>query len=341
MVKNEAPIIAKCVPRAKQYADRVIVFDTGSTDGTMTTALEAGADEVNSVAWEGFGPTRTRCWRIAQGERRWTLILDADAYLTGPEVTPRDGVDCYYVPVQFESGGAVWRRPHVLRGNWRWVGNIHEFGDLTDGAGKSVRPQSGLLPDNLYVETTTGHRRTVPDPERLAREAEILRRDWVSNAWGYGMRWLFYYAQTLQEAGLNATASEAYRMRASKREGSAEERYVAALRAIQLAPEDDPKGLAEMLNMASEAAGSQASPRIEAHVYAAIRMSRQAPWLGYEAIRDALRRLNDDPGVPAGLFVDPDFYPRKTIEVAEHLYERAEVYEAMGELARLRRTVRT
>ena len=60
MAKNEAGIIGRCVERAKVYARRVAVYDTGSTDDTVGIAAKYGAD-VYQQAWLGFGPTRTAC----------------------------------------------------------------------------------------------------------------------------------------------------------------------------------------------------------------------------------------------------------------------------------------
>lgn len=75
VAKNEAHDIADCILSVKGLASEVIVFDSGSTDGTPDLCRSLGA-RVFETDWPGDGPQKNRALDAAQGE--WVLCLDAD-----------------------------------------------------------------------------------------------------------------------------------------------------------------------------------------------------------------------------------------------------------------------
>lgn len=77
---NEVDRIATAIGSVIDWADEVIVVDSGSTDGTMSLAQTLGA-KVMYHGWEGYGLQK----RYAEDQCRndWLLNLDADE-----EVTP-------------------------------------------------------------------------------------------------------------------------------------------------------------------------------------------------------------------------------------------------------------
>lgn len=81
ITKNEAANLVACL-EAVQFADEVIVVDSGSTDGTVAIARTAGA-KVIETGWPGFGPQKNRALDAATGD--WVLSLDADERIT-PEL---------------------------------------------------------------------------------------------------------------------------------------------------------------------------------------------------------------------------------------------------------------
>ncbi|AEG93203.1 glycosyltransferase family 2 protein [Ramlibacter tataouinensis] len=79
VAKNEAIHITECV-RSAQFADEVVVLDSGSTDDTVELARSLGARVVVTPDWPGFGPQKNRALDLAQGD--WVFSLDADERIT-------------------------------------------------------------------------------------------------------------------------------------------------------------------------------------------------------------------------------------------------------------------
>lgn len=79
--RNERKNIAPCL-RSVAFCERVIVVDSGSTDGTKELAAKHGA-EVHRFSYTGGWPKK-RQWAMDNLEIRtpWTLLLDADERVT-------------------------------------------------------------------------------------------------------------------------------------------------------------------------------------------------------------------------------------------------------------------
>ena len=80
-VKNEAANLRSCI-ESVQFADEIIVVDSGSTDNTREIASELGATVVD-FEWNGALP-RKKNWALENlpWRHEWVLIIDADERLT-------------------------------------------------------------------------------------------------------------------------------------------------------------------------------------------------------------------------------------------------------------------
>ena len=79
ITKNEAELVGQCLASV-QWADEIVVVDSGSTDATVEICRRYTA-KVFVTDWPGFGPQKNRALDMATGD--WVLSIDADE-----EVTP-------------------------------------------------------------------------------------------------------------------------------------------------------------------------------------------------------------------------------------------------------------
>jgi len=82
-VRNEEKNLAGCLQAiGSDFAQRIVVIDSGSTDMTRQIAYEFGADIID-FKWDGKFPKK-RNWFLRQHtpQTKWVLFLDADEYIT-------------------------------------------------------------------------------------------------------------------------------------------------------------------------------------------------------------------------------------------------------------------
>lgn len=82
IVKNEEDLLPRCLDSLTGCVDRILVLDTGSTDGTLDyLARRAVAADGPPLAWDqvafrGFGPTRQEA--LDRVTTAWAFWIDAD-----------------------------------------------------------------------------------------------------------------------------------------------------------------------------------------------------------------------------------------------------------------------
>lgn len=80
IVKNEAPFLPRCLSHLKEYADEIIVVDTGSTDTTVSIARSYTPHVFRYVWKDDFSDARNFSLTHATGD--WILVLDADEVIS-------------------------------------------------------------------------------------------------------------------------------------------------------------------------------------------------------------------------------------------------------------------
>jgi glycosyltransferase involved in cell wall biosynthesis len=209
IVKNEAPVIARCLTSVLPVVDAWVIVDTGSTDGTQSMIRQlAGSKpgELHERPWVSFSHNRNEALELARGKADYLLFIDADETLQLPssfELPALNG-DAYYVSCEY--AGTSYSRCALVSAElpWRWEGPVHEY--LTCDEPFTLRTLSGPA----IVVTHDGVRSR--DPLTYLKDAalleEALRRD-PDNP-----RNVFYLAQSYRDAGDLARSRELYKRRA-------------------------------------------------------------------------------------------------------------------------------
>lgn len=79
IVKDEEDVLAACLDAVRSEVDEVVVYDTGSTDGTVALAEAHGARVIRGFWDNDFAAARNRALEHATTE--WVFTLDADEVL--------------------------------------------------------------------------------------------------------------------------------------------------------------------------------------------------------------------------------------------------------------------
>ena len=185
------------------FADEVLVVDTGSSDDTMDVARELGA-RVSELPFEGFGPTKQKALEMAGGD--WILALAAAEIVPAPlreeirraiESAERNG---YHVPriawflgSEIRHGG--WGRDSVLRlarrGHCRYDGAlVHEKIEVDGPVGRLEAaiehhgdPSFSRVLSKIDHYSTAAARKLADDPGRRTGAAAAFGHAWAK-FWG-------------------------------------------------------------------------------------------------------------------------------------------------------------
>jgi glycosyltransferase involved in cell wall biosynthesis len=76
--KNEVNAIDRLLQSVRSVTDDIVVYDNGSTDGTVALLQDAGV-HLHQGPWLGFGKTKREA--VALAKHDWILSLDADESL--------------------------------------------------------------------------------------------------------------------------------------------------------------------------------------------------------------------------------------------------------------------
>jgi glycosyltransferase involved in cell wall biosynthesis len=210
IVKDEAPVIERCLASVRPIIDHWVIVDTGSTDGTQ--ALVQGAlghlpGTLIERPWVNFAHNRNEAMEAARGCGDYLFLIDADETLmiSADFALPALGADSYDVAVHY--GDTVYMRKQLVRSDlpWRYTGVLHEY--IHCAAAKT----EAVLPGLHTLVSHDGAR--ARDPLTYRRDALVLERallDEPDNA-----RHVFYLAQSYRDAGDLELALRHYRRRAT------------------------------------------------------------------------------------------------------------------------------
>jgi glycosyltransferase involved in cell wall biosynthesis len=196
IVRNEAPVIRRCLESVLAIIDYWVIVDTGSTDGTqeiVAECLRSVPGELIDRPWVDFGYNRTEALGYARGHGRYVLVIDADEVLDVSDQFDKDSLvaDAYLVEARY--GETAYMRKQILRNDlpWRYEGVLHEH---------------AICEQSQQEEDATGLKVLVRHDGARARDSQTYHRDAIlletalldqpGNA-----RYVFYLAQSYRDAG--------------------------------------------------------------------------------------------------------------------------------------------
>lgn len=189
IVKDEEPVLRRCLESVGTAADEIIIVDTGSTDRTVDIARQF-TDRVFTFPWnDNFADARN--FSFSKAVMDYQMWLDADDVLEDAAALCRLKAqltaDVVMLPyhVAFDADGVPvmsYYRERLLRRacGFQWIGAVHE----------AITPTG----DIIYGETAVLHRKEhVNDSERNLRIFEKRLADGAVLA----PREQYYYAREL------------------------------------------------------------------------------------------------------------------------------------------------
>ncbi len=211
IVRNEAPVIRRCLASVRSLIDHWIVVDTGSTDGTQDLVRAALGDLPGTLIerpWVDFGHNRSEALALARPHGTYTLVIDADDELLVPPGYTLPTLDADSYDVAIADGPITYRRTQVVRNALTWVyrGVLHEFPNCPEAT------RAGALGLTLRRNHDGARRR---DPETYRRDAALLQAALASETDPFlTARYLFYLGQSYRDCGAAEEAVDAYLRRA-------------------------------------------------------------------------------------------------------------------------------
>ena len=191
IVKNEEETLGACLRSLEGFADEIVIYDTGSTDGTVELARGLGA-----VVYEGYWDddfARARNAALEHCSGQWIAWLDADETLETDDpaglrnllAQTRPGIDSWSVRIQNLTGAGVGSEfvHHAnrlfRRTRCHWMGRVHE---QVGKRGESALLNQAQLETGGYIRHSGYLDKFLVDRDKAARnirlaEAEVADAD--------------------------------------------------------------------------------------------------------------------------------------------------------------------
>ena len=206
IVKNEEAVLSRVLDCVKNFADEIIIVDTGSTDKTIKIA-SAYTDKIYDFKWrDDFSAARNFSFSLATKD--YIMWLDADDVVPPSEqkkiidlksklisLDSPDCVMCKYVLCTSPNEFSFYRERILRRvSGFIWEEPIHEV----------IAPRGNII----YSDITIYHKKLLPAPPK--RNLKIYRK-LIRKGIPLSPRALYYYSRELMFNGYYRSAIKNFR----------------------------------------------------------------------------------------------------------------------------------
>ena len=251
IVRDEEPIVERCLESVSNIATSYVICDTGSKDNTIKVIQDymfkkGIPGEIITHEWKNFGYNKSYLLEKAQKDNlcknaKYLFWLDADeVYLTDPEnplsyPTKKDADNLFnFLEENKESsifhirtlfGSLRYWRWNIVRNDrkYMWLAPVHEY-LVSEPATGTVNIESIWL-----LARKEGN--SARNPDRYIKDAEMFEEYIKERGIEECPREVFYLAQTYESVpNSEHLVKKYYDLRISLLNGYYQERYIAALR---------------------------------------------------------------------------------------------------------------
>lgn len=281
IVKNENPVIRRCLEALKDHIDYWVIVDTGSTDGTqeiIKECMKGLPGELHEHPWKDFAYNRNIALKLAEGKSDYLLLADADEIFHFSPLFDKNQLDQYYYLLKVTSSSECLYSPKLIKDDplWKWTHVLHEFIQY-DGY-----VEGGIFSEICIESVQDGARSR--DPRKNERDIQILEnaiQEDPGNA-----RYHFYLARSYEIAKNFKAALNRYAIRADM-EGDLDERFWAlfSVGLMQERLQMDPKIYLKSYDKAYQFDSTRAEPleRIANYYF-----QNSQPTIAYSLMKEAL-----------------------------------------------------
>lgn len=202
IVKNEAVCIERCIRSIQSFSDEIIIYDTGSDDGTQDICARFDKVRVIQGEWRNdFAWARNESFKYATMD--YIFWVDADDYITpenqewllnfkSTELEKYTQVNFEYIYDMSEDGkySMHFFRERLFRRDCcpKWFGRIHEYPSITTGDLKMVEIPLDQFSIYHYKHSPNPYRNLNIYKEMEANGEIKSGRDWFY----YGRECMWY-----------------------------------------------------------------------------------------------------------------------------------------------------
>ena len=210
IVKNEAPVIRRCLDSVLPFIHHWVIVDTGSTDGTqdiIRAHMAAVPGTLHERPWQDFAHNRSESLALARPHADYSLVIDADDFMEPllDSGLPALTHDCYTLDIIDPPLQYIRKQLVSNRLEWVYRGVLHEFMHC---------PQDhtvGHLPWRMRRNHDGARRR---DPQTYIKDAEVFVRALETEQDPFlRSRYTFYLAQSYRDSQQYAQAIAHYLQR--------------------------------------------------------------------------------------------------------------------------------